>query len=90
MPERLGDGPIEAEYLAKMEHVARALDEFFNGTAKGPDRQTGFVLMVYRFGDEPGRRCNYISNGANRRDVVTLMREMIARFEGQPEIKGRA
>jgi hypothetical protein len=31
-----------------------------------------------------------MSNGADRRDIVTLMKEMIARFEGQPELKGQA
>jgi hypothetical protein len=31
-----------------------------------------------------------VSNGADRQDVVTLMKEMIARFEGQPEVTGRA
>ena len=29
-------------------------------------------------------------NGAKREDIVTLMKEMIARFEGQPEMKGTA
>jgi hypothetical protein len=88
----LGDQPIEAKYLDQMNHVARELDLFFNGDARGRDRKVGFVLMVYNFNDD-GRtdgRCNYISNGADRRDVVVLMKEMIRRFEGQPEIEGRA
>lgn len=88
----LGDAPIQPEYYEQMNKLARELDAYFNGDAKGGDRKTGFVLMVYPF-DNDGRtdgRCNYISNGADRRDVVVLMREMIARFEGQPEIKGRA
>jgi len=87
--ERLGDAPIEPEYIEQMNDVARALNQFFNGDAKGDDRKTGFVLMVFPFGDHSGR-CNYISNGADRKDVVTLMKEMIARFEGQPEMKGSA
>jgi hypothetical protein len=37
------------------------------------------VLLVFEFGDDPGR-CNFISNGADRRDIVTLFKEMIARF----------
>ena len=32
---------------------------------------------------------NYISN-ADRADVVTLLKEQLARFEGQPEMKGSA
>jgi hypothetical protein len=92
MTERLGDAPIEQRYIQQMQTVARVLDEFLNDGKHGKDRDTGFVLMVYPFDNlEKGdSRCNYISNGADRRDVVTLMKEMIARFEGQPEMKGRA
>jgi hypothetical protein len=72
-----------------MTAVIQAVDEVFNGGAKGPDRKTGVVLMVFPFGNVEGR-CNYMSNGVDRRDLVILMREMIARFEGQPEVWGRA
>jgi hypothetical protein len=87
--ERLGDAPVQAEYHAQMTAVAQALDEMFNGKAGGPGRKTGFVLMVFPFDDHTGR-CNYMSNGASREDVATLMKEMIARFEGQPEVEGKA
>ena len=90
MTQRLGDAPIEQEYRDQMIAVARGLDEIFNGDAKGADRKAGFVLLVFPFGDAAGARCNFISNGADRRDIVTLFREMIARFEGQPEQSGRA
>ena len=85
----LGDAPIEPQYVEQMQAIAQVLNETFNGDLKGKDRSTGFVLMVFPFADFDGR-CNYISNGADRKDVVTLMKEMIARFEGQPEMKGRA
>jgi hypothetical protein len=92
MTERLGDAPIQPEYVELMNGIAAALDHAFNGDAKGSDRKTGFVLMVFPFDEFAAgdSRCNYISNGADRKDVVTLMREMIARFEGQPEQKGSA
>jgi len=80
MAERLGDAPIEPEYIRKMNEVASALDKIFNGGAKGDERKTGFVLLVFPFGEGEGR-CNYISNGADRRDIVTLFREQIRRFE---------
>ncbi len=87
---QLGDAPIQEQYRAQMQAIAEVLDEAFNGAAKGSGRQTGFVLMVFPYGDVEGGRTNYISNGADRRDVVVLMKEMIARFEGQPEIQGKA
>lgn len=89
MTHTLGDAPVEDEYLAMMNAMAAALDEMFNGGVKGPARKTGFVLLVFPFGEGEGR-CNYISNGADRKDIVTMMKEQIKRFEGQPDIKGHA
>jgi hypothetical protein len=86
---RLGDAPIEPEYIEKMNAIARTLDKLFNGEVKGRQRQVGFVLLVFPFGEKEGR-ANYISNGADRRDIVTLFKEQIKRFEGQPETKGHA
>lgn len=85
----LGDAPIEERYRHQMIAVAEALNREFNGALKGDDRNVGFVLLIFPFGDRSGR-CNFISNGADRRDIVTLFKEMIARFEGQPEVSGRA
>lgn len=81
--------PIQEEYKESMNVIAKTLDEVFNGELKGKDRTTGFCLFVFPFGEREGR-FNYISNGADRKDMVCLMKEMIARFEGQPEIKGTA
>lgn len=90
MTERLGDAPIQQEYIDMMNNIAKGLDKVFNGDAKGHDRKTGFVLLVFPFGDADAKdRCNFISNGADRRDIVTLMKEMIARFEGQPDMTGQ-
>lgn len=86
---RLGDAPIEEHHHELMVGIVKTLDELFNGKAGGPGRKTGFVLMVFPFDGFDGR-CNYASNGPDRRDIVTLMREMIARFEGQPEVSGKA
>lgn len=88
MTPRLGDAPIEPEYVEKMKALAHVIDQFFNGEATGNARTVGFCVMVFNFGDGPGR-ANYISN-ANRADVVTLLKEQIKRFEGQPEVTGRA
>lgn len=71
-----------------MEALTEAIDEFFNGDAEGDDRKTGFVLMTFPF-DGTGR-CNFIWNGADRRDIVILMKQMIARFEGQAQVTGSA
>lgn len=86
--QRLGDAPITEEYRERMKATAEGLDKVFNGDLRGKDKKTGFVLMVFPYGETASGRCNYISNGADRRDIVTLMKEMIARFEGQPGMKG--
>lgn len=87
--DRLGDAPVSADYHEKMVAITRSLDVRFNGNAKGADRETGFVLLVFPFNSHDGR-CNFMSNGADRKDIVVLFKEMIARFEGQPETEGRA
>lgn len=89
MPQPLGDKPIEKAYREKMRRIAGWLDLTFNGRVGGPGRKTGFVLLVFPFGEAEGR-CNYISNGANREDIVVMMKEQIKRFEGQPDVEGRA
>ena len=89
MGQELGDAPIEPEYYDKMVRLANGINEIFNGDKKGDERETGFVLLVFPFGAKDGR-CNYISNGADRRDIVTMLKEQIKRFEGQPEMRGRA
>lgn len=87
------DDEIQVEYRNMMQHLARELDRLFNPgffNDEIPQKSAGFVLMVFPFGEVEGGRFNYISNGADRKDIVCLMKEMIARFEGQPEQKGTA
>ncbi len=76
----LGSAPIQKEYREQMNAVARTLDEVFNGAARGSARKIGFVLLVFPYGEAEGR-CNYISNGADRRDMVKLLREQANRFD---------
>jgi hypothetical protein len=85
----LGDAPIEPKLHTVMNAAARVLDVMFNGKAKGKDRKVGFVLLTFPYGDDDGR-CNYISNGADRKEIVIMLKEQIKRFEGQPEMTGHA
>jgi hypothetical protein len=81
----LGDAPVESGQVRMMNDIARALDQAFNGDAHGNvDRTMGFVLLVFPFGSSDGR-CNYISNGADRRDVLKLLEEQAARFRAAIE-----
>lgn len=88
---KLGDAPIEPKFHSFMNKLAHILDEAFNGGRTKPaDRKTGFVLIVFPFDQVmEGGRANYISN-AQRDDVVIMLKEQIKRFEGQPEVSGRA
>ena len=85
MTHTLGDAPVEREFVDKMKAVMQTIDHFFNG--EDEPKKIGIILMVFPF-DSDGR-CNYMSN-ANRDDVVVMLKEQIKRFEGQPEMKGRA
>lgn len=84
----MSHGPIIAEQRERMSLLARALDEQFNGDLRGHDRKVAFVLLTAKFGDFDGTgRVNYISNG-ERADIITMMKELIARFEGRYDEKG--
>jgi hypothetical protein len=74
---KLGDGPVEPIYQARMTALAQYIDSFLNLRA---ERRNGFVLLVFPFRDQQGR-CNYMSN-ADREDVVRLLREQLEHFEG--------
>ena len=80
------DSEIEQRYRDQMNVLARLLDKYFNDDIN--NKRTGFFLMVFPFEGFDGR-ANYISN-ADRRTIITLLKEMAARFEGQPELKGTA
>lgn len=86
--QQLGNAPVEPRLVVQMNEIAAALDQIFNPGKRGKDRTNGFVLLVFPFEGREGR-CNYISN-ANRQDVIVLLKEQLAYFEGQPEVKGRA
>ena len=80
------DDQISAKYRREMNDLARALDDIFNGEAR--PKKVAFVLLVTEF-DSMAGRVNYIANG-NRKDITVMMKEVLARFEGQPEQKGQA
>ena len=87
---KLGDAPIEPALLDLMNAIADDLDIIFNGTARGEARPTGFVLLTFPYGERRSGRCNFISNGADRKDLIAMFKEMIFRFEGGVKTEGTA
>lgn len=88
--------PIQADQREMMNFLAETLDQAFNGVAPGlpglprsQKKTVGFVLLTANFGKIEGGRVNYISNG-EREDMIAMMRECLARLEGQPMTPGRA
>lgn len=74
----------------ELQTLAIVLDEHFNAGKDSKDpKRIGFVLLVMPFDAPEGARVNYVSN-TNRADTVVMLKELIARFEGQPEQKGTA
>lgn len=70
-----------------MQSMASALDEVLN--ERGKPKKNGFVLLVFPFDGPEGQRTNYVSNG-QRQDIIIALKEIVARFEGQPQQSGRA
>ena len=65
-------GSIERRHRRLMNKIAKALEATFEGC--------GFALLIFDFNTDDGR-VNYISN-ARREDMITAMKEFIARNEG--------
>lgn len=86
-------GPIQKEVALDMNRLAEGLDIAFNGAPPKPpmtwEKRWGFVLLTAEFGRIEGGRVNYISNG-ERSDMVAMLKELLARFEGQADVAGRA
>ncbi len=77
-------GEIQEDVKKLMNDIAVLLDNAMNGPncPKG-DRQWGFSLLMFGFdgADVDSSRMNYISN-SGREDMLTAMKEFIARYEG--------
>lgn len=72
--------PIDPRHRANMNLLASAIDETLNGKVK--PKRLAFVVLVAEFGAIDNGRVNYISNGS-RDDMLSMMKEFIARAEGR-------
>jgi hypothetical protein len=72
---------------AHIAHIAQALDEYLNGELTGDDRPTGFALLVWPFGSEPGA-CTFVTN-CDREAIVKVLKEMAVKLE-HPDVEGHA
>jgi len=70
-----------------MQSLAKGLDDILNGNVL--PKKNGFVVLVFPFDQVEGARTNYVSN-CDRRDIIAALKEVTARFEGQPHQTGRA
>lgn len=78
----MGD-PIQKQHLEIMNGLAAGIDDVLNGAdLPRSERKIGFILLVAEFGRMEGGRVNYVSNGS-REDMLTMLREYLARVEGR-------
>ena len=70
-----------------MQYIAKLIDSTLNGSRR--PKQNGFVVLVFPLDGLHGERTNYVSN-CDRQDILVAMKEVVARFEGQPHQTGRA
>jgi len=74
--------PVEPEFKHKMIALSKVINEICNGEKKGDDREIGFCLLMFKFGEGcDSGRMNYISN-SNREDMIKAMEEFIGRVKG--------
>lgn len=70
-----------------MQSLARLLDTMLNGAPGQGDR--GFVLLVLEPNSNHGSDVTYVSN-VDQNTRLAALKEIVARFEGQPEQVGHA
>jgi hypothetical protein len=91
MAELPTDGKGTQEERDRLQALVMAIDQMLNpGHVPGNmgDRQIGFCLFLYSLGniDTPYAhrgRLNYASNGADRNDILSMMKELVANWEGR-------
>jgi hypothetical protein len=85
MDDKDSHGPIEEDFIEQMRALGQALDMTFNpeekssgnGKVKKRERDVGFCLLTFKFGDVSNKsRMNYISN-SNRADMILALEEFI-------------
>jgi len=69
------------------ENVSKQANEVADYLQSMFPRNVTFALLLADVGTDGN--VNWISNG-DRADMICMMKEMIARFEWQPDIKGTA
>lgn len=69
-----------------MQEIARVVNRALNPNGDAPN---GFVLLVFPADGPEGQKTNYVSN-CDRKEILVAMKEVVARFEGQPYQTGRA
>ena len=70
------------ETARMLQGLAAGIDDVLNGEER--PKRNGFVLLLFEFGQMEGARTNYVSN-CDRKDIIAALKEVTARFEGQPE-----
>jgi hypothetical protein len=70
----MSHGPIDEAVRLKMNAIANVIGDAL-------PQEYGFTLLVFPIGKHPGNM-NYISS-AERSDMLTAMKELIANFEGR-------
>lgn len=69
-----------------MQSLARTVDALLT-SASG--QRLGFALLVFDLDGQEGSRTNYVGN-CDRKDMLAALKEVVARWEGQPQQRGRA
>jgi len=87
-PQSADHGPIDPALHDLMNALAKTLDEVFNGIdCPASEKKIGFFLTTFNFGEEG--RFNYISN-ADKLDVRTMLKDILARIEARLQPAGHA
>lgn len=72
-----------------MQTLARLVDSAMCKMQSATGPKLGFALLVFELDKPQGSRTNYVGS-CRREDILVALKEVVARWEGQPHQAGRA
>jgi hypothetical protein len=84
MPTENNDKPV-------LDAIAGAIDDVLNGPKIDGRRlgNTCFAIIIFEKDGEDASLASFVSNG-DRDDIHIALKTMVARFDGQAELRGHA
>ena len=84
----MSNGNMQAA-VENAQTLAGYVDALLNSKDWRNERNVGFALLFFPLGEPNETNVNYVGN-CERETMLVALKELVARWEGQPKVSGRA